>query len=150
MRLSLAAAKTASKVAFMPMVRPNRVKATITDRSVRTARVGLRMIAAQTSGTYFMAWPLCRCEGPFDQAALVHLQLAAGMVGGLGVMRDHQDGLLVLAVELLQQAQDFIGRGAVQIAGRFVAEQDGRIGDNGAGNAHALLLAAGHFARLVL
>ena len=41
----------------------------------------------------------------------------------------------MLAVELLQQGKDFIRRGAVQIAGGLVAEQERGIGDNGAGNA---------------
>ncbi len=66
MRSSRASSCTLAKVAFMPMVSPNRVKASITDNKVRTARVGLRMIAAQTRGRYFMpglmarsiSWPL--------------------------------------------------------------------------------------------
>ena len=33
----------------------------------------------------------------------------------------------------------------VQVAGRFVADQKSRVRDNGAGNRHALLLAAGEF-----
>ena len=85
----------------------------------------------------------------FDQLALVHLQLAAGMVGGLGIMGHHNDGLVVLAIQLLQQAENFIGRGAVQITGGLIAQQDRGIGDDGAGDADALLLAARHFARLV-
>src|SRR5215831_10294413 len=106
MRLSLAAADTASKVAFIPMVRPNKVKAIITDSSVSTARVGLRMIAAQTSGMYFTPPPSRAHRGTRHQGALVHCQLTAGMVGRLGIVRDHHDRLIVLAVELLQQPQD--------------------------------------------
>src|SRR5579863_1625373 len=98
MRLSLAAADTASKVAFMPMVRPNSVKAIITDSRVRMARVGLRMIAAQISGMYFMPLPSRAHCGALHQRALVHFKLAAGMVGRLGIVGDHHDGLLVLAV----------------------------------------------------
>ena len=41
-------------VAFMPMVRPNKVKAIITDSKVRMARAGLRISPDQISGTYFM------------------------------------------------------------------------------------------------
>ena len=50
MRSARARAATASKVAFSPIISPNRVKATITDSKVRIARVGLRRIAAQMSG----------------------------------------------------------------------------------------------------
>ena len=64
-------------------------------------------------------------------------------------MGHHHDGLVLLAVELLQQGQDLIRRIAIQVARGFVAQKDGGIADNGAGNAHALLLAARQFARLV-
>src|SRR5471032_583238 len=60
----------ALRVAFRPMVRPNRVNAMTTDSKVRIARAGLRMMAAQTSGKYFIgpllpgyrlaAWPYQR------------------------------------------------------------------------------------------
>ncbi|KAG1081628.1 hypothetical protein G6F40_015417 [Rhizopus arrhizus] len=64
-------------------------------------------------------------------------------------MGDHDDGLAVLAVELLQQAQDLFGGLAVEVAGGFVADQEGGVGDDRAGNRHALLLAAGQFIRAV-
>src|SRR5690606_27498954 len=54
----------------------------------------------------------------------------------------HDDGLAMLAVEGLEQAQDFVPGLAVEVASRFVAKQEGWVGDNGAGNAHALLFAA--------
>src|SRR5439155_11872087 len=38
--------------------------------------------------------------------------------------------------------QDFIARFAVQVAGWFVAQQDRRVRDDGAGDAHPLLLSA--------
>jgi hypothetical protein len=40
-----------------------------------------------------------------DQRALVQMQGMAGVLGGLGIVRDHDDGLAVLAVERLQQAR---------------------------------------------
>ena len=46
--------------------------------------------------------------------------------------------------------EDLVGGGAVEIAGRLVAEQQRRIGDDGAGDGDALLLAARHLARIVL
>ena len=71
-------------------------------------------------------------------------------LGGLRVVGDHDDGLAVLAVELLQQAEDLLGGLAVEVAGRLVADQQRRIGDDRAGDGDALLLAAGQLARLVL
>ena len=37
--------------------------------------------------------------------------------------------------------------GRIQVAGRFVGQEKVRFGDNGPGNGHALLLAAGKLAR---
>ena len=133
----------------MPMVRPNRVKASITDSKREDGAGGLAHDRGPDQGKVFHAAAPYAATSAFDQLALVHFQLAAGMVGRLGIVGHHHDGLLVLAVELLQQGENFIRRGAVQIAGRLVAEQEWGIGDDGAGDADALLLAAGHFARLV-
>ena len=65
-------------------------------------------------------------------------------------MRHHDDGLAEVAVEDLQDRQDLVGRCAVEVAGRLVAEQELRIGDDRAGDGDALLLAARHFTRIVL
>src|SRR3546814_17339673 len=46
-------------------------------------------------------------------------------------------------VEHLQQAQDFLGRLEVEVAGGLVADQQRRIGHDRARERHALLLAAG-------
>ena len=64
-------------------------------------------------------------------------------------MRDHDDGLAVLAVQLLQQAEHLLGGLAVEVAGRLVADQQRRVGDDRAGDRDALLLAAGQLAGLV-
>ena len=69
---------------------------------------------------------------------------------GVRVVRDHDDRLAVLAVERLQQVEDLVARLAVEVAGRLVAEQQRRVGDDGARDADALLLAAGELARVVL
>ena len=65
-------------------------------------------------------------------------------------MRDHDDGFAVLAVERLEQIQNFIARLAIQVARRLVAQQESRIGDDGAGDADPLLFAAGKGARIML
>src|SRR6266542_465667 len=67
----------------------------------------------------------------------------------MGIVGDHDDGLAVLAVEGLEQAEDLIARLAVQVPGRFIAQQQGRIGHDGAGQADPLLFAAGKRPRIV-
>ncbi len=56
----------------------------------------------------------------------------------------------MLLVERLQQAQDLVGGLAVEVAGGLVADQQLRVGHDRARDRHALLLAAGELARLVL
>src|SRR5207342_3261528 len=107
---------------------PNRKKAVITENSVRNVRVLLRNSAAQIRWKYFIASSragsgVVGVHGLLDQVALVEMQGVRGVLGGLGIVRDHHDRLAVLAVEHLQQAQDFLGRGAVQVARGFVADQ---------------------------
>jgi hypothetical protein len=65
------------------------------------------------------------------------------------IVGDHDDGLAVLFVQRLQQVEDFVAGLAIQVAGGFVAEQQRGIGDDGARDADALLLAARQLARLV-
>ena len=71
-------------------------------------------------------------------------------LGRVRIVRDHDDGLAVLAVERLQQVEDLVAGLAVEVAGRLVAEQQRRVGDDGARDADALLLAAGELPRIVL
>ncbi|KAG1174428.1 hypothetical protein G6F35_016658 [Rhizopus arrhizus] len=94
-------------------------------------------------------WPPSVGQRGVGQLALVQVHGVRGVLGRLRVMGDHDDGLAVLAVELLQQAQDLFGGLAVEVAGGFVADQEGGVGDDRAGNRHALLLAAGQFIRAV-
>ena len=71
-------------------------------------------------------------------------------LGRLRVVRDHDDGLAVVAVQLPEQREDVDRRLAVEVAGRLIANEQGRIGDEGARDRDALLLSAGELARLVL
>ena len=68
----------------------------------------------------------------------------------LRIVRDHDDGLARFAVEELQDRQDLVGHGAVEVAGRLVAQQQLGVGDDGARDGDALLLPARHLARIVL
>ena len=64
-------------------------------------------------------------------------------------MRDENDGAALL-VELLEEFQHLKARFGVQRAGRLIRHDDGRVRRDGAGDSHALLLAAGHLRGLVL
>src|SRR5574337_1475037 len=128
---------------------PNSRKAASTDNMVRMVRVLRRVSAAQTRWKYFMAMPCSNRVLCFDEGSLVQVQGVRGVLGGLGIVGDHHDGLAVLAVEFLQQSQDFLGRLAVEVAGRFVADQQGRVGHDGARDRDALLLATREFTGLV-
>ena len=58
--------------------------------------------------------------------------------------------VLPASLSCLEDADDLLGRVRVEVAGRLVGEQDGRIGDQGAGDRHALLLAAGELRGVVV
>src|SRR5690606_16340262 len=100
---------------------PNSRNAVTTESRVRRVRVRLRNSADHTRCRYFMSASSGRV-GLLDQRALVQVQGVAGVLGGLRVVRDHHDGLAVLAVEHLQQREDLLGRLAVQVAGGLVAD----------------------------
>ena len=66
------------------------------------------------------------------------------------IVRDHDDRLLVLAIECLQEIENLVARLAIEVARRLVAQQQRRIGDDRARDAHALLLAARELSRIVV
>ena len=73
--------------------------------------------------------------------AVGHLDDASGVAPGqLGVVRDHDDQAVL--GDLLEQVHDLDGGGGVQGAGGLVGEQDLGVVDEGAGDGHALHLAA--------
>src|SRR4030095_7300402 len=80
--------------------RPKSRKAAMIDTSVSTVRVLRRKSAAQTMCRYFMPRPP-RSGGRdrLDQSALVEVQDLVGVFRSLRVVRDHQDGLAVVAVQ---------------------------------------------------
>ena len=68
------------------------------------------------------------------------------MVGGLRIMGHHDDGLAELSMQRLKQRQDLIGRRSVEIAGRLIADQQARIGNQRPRDGDPLLLATGELA----
>ena len=65
-------------------------------------------------------------------------------------MRDDHYGDAHLAVDFTQKVENRGCRRRVKRAGRFVAEDDFRVGRQRAGDGHALLLAAGKLAGIVV
>ena len=109
------------------------------ESSVSDVRSFLRFRLLQTREREFHRWR----GSSVGKLALVQMHRARRAGRGVRIVRDHDDGLAVLAVERLEQAEDFVAGLAVEIAGRLVAEQQRRIGDDGARDADALLFAAG-------
>ena len=85
-----------------------------------------------------------------DKPALVEVKHTAGPLGGQRVVRDHHDGLLEFPVELVHQVEDLAGGHAIEIAGRLVGNQEVGVGDDRPGDRHALFLAAGELAGIVV
>ena len=69
---------------------------------------------------------------------------------GARVVRDHDDRLAELVLELAQQAEDVLGVARVEVAGGLVGDDEIGIGDDGARDGDALLLAARERARRVV
>ena len=83
-------------------------------------------------------------------APLSRCSVRVRALGRARIVRHHDDGLAVLAVERLQQVEDLVAGLAIEVARRLVAQQQRRIGDDRAGDADALLLAARQLTRIVL
>ena len=123
--------------------RPNSRNATKIDSSVKIVRTFRRQRFRQSERQELHA-------AASVEHALVEVQRALRALGRVRIVRDHDDRLAVLAVERLQQVEDLVAGLAIEIAGRLVAEQQRRVGDDRARDADALLLAARELARVVL
>ena len=83
-----------------------------------------------------------------DQA-VAHVDDAPGVGRDVRLVGDQDDGLAGV-VELLEDADDLLRGARVEVAGGLVGEQDRRVGDQGAGDGHPLLLAAGELRGVVV
>src|ERR1700692_2911816 len=52
---------------------------------------------------------------------------------------------VVFTMKIIEEAKNFLSGGRIEVAGGFVAEQNGRAKYESAGNRHALALASGKF-----
>jgi hypothetical protein len=75
---------------------------------------------------------------------------AAGPGGDVQVVGDQHDGHALLGVQRLEQRHDLLAGAGVEVAGRLVGQQHLRVADQGAGDGHPLLLAAGQLGRPVV
>ena len=123
---------------------PNSRNAMKIDSSVKIVRNFRRQRFFQTSGRNFMR-AVSSVSTPFSRCSV---RLRA--LGGVRIVRHHHDRLAVIAVERLQQVENLVAGLAIEVAGRLVAEQQRRVGDDRAGDADALLLAARQLPRVVL
>ena len=90
-----------------------------------------------------MAWAVrIVLRDGLEQHTLLEMTLDVRARGGAGIVRDHHDGLLELAVQRLQQVQDVFGALRVEVTGRLVRDEHGRIGHDRAGDGDALFLSA--------
>ena len=70
--------------------------------------------------------------------------------GGLWIVRDHDHRFLELQIQPLEHRHRRGGGTRVEIAGRFVGDDDFRVSDDCARNGHALFLSAAELPRIVV
>src|SRR5262245_1632947 len=112
-RVSLPTLIAESSVSSTPRSAQNRNSAITTLSMVRMVRRLLRNRLTRTREKRFMASP----RRSVGQHALVEMQHPVGALGGVRIVGDHDDRLLELLVEPLQQLQDLLARLAVEVPG---------------------------------
>src|SRR5579862_4225064 len=88
--------------------------------------------------------------GVVDDQAIPHVEHAITVSSGFGIVGDHDDGLTEIFVQLPENFKNGVGTTSIEIAGGLISKDDFRLVDEGAGDGHALLLAAGEFRGLVI
>jgi hypothetical protein len=92
------------------------------------------------------------CLTVFDVCdfSVAHVEDAVGYLCGLGIVSDHQHGLVELAGGGAEHLEDGVGVFGVEVAGGLVGEDDRGAGNEGTGDGYTLLLAAGELVGTVL
>ena len=88
--------------------------------------------------------------GKLLQLAVAQAEDTAAARGEVEIVGDENAGQLVFGVQSLDEGEDGLGGFAVEVAGWFVGEEKPGAGDEGAGEADALLLSAAEFAGAML
>src|SRR6266568_4870173 len=152
------------KPARMAARRPKRKSATTKEPTVSTVRTFFRLRLARNRGRNLVIHrpPLLSSTtlgggnaatetgSALHQHALLEMEQGLGPLRRPGVVGDHEDRGPALRHQQREQLQDLVGALAVQVAGGLVAEQEGGIGRDGAGDGHPLLLPARELAREVV
>src|SRR5579884_2880385 len=89
-------------------------------------------------------------ENVFLQAAVAKMNVAAGVRGDIGLVRDHDHGDARFTVKPLEDGHDFDAGARVERARGLIGENDPRLVDQRARDRHALLLPTGKLARMML
>src|ERR1700722_2086417 len=133
---------------------PYNTNATKIESSVKMVRNFFRFRLLQTRVKNFIfenRWRrLVSFHRFISELPFVQIHRSAGARGGGRIMSHHDDRFAVLAIQTLQQVEDFVAGFAVEIAGRFIAKKEGGVGDDAAGDAHTLLFTTGKRARIVV
>ena len=108
-----------------------------------------RMKDREAGGRHRRRWDFGFFALVGENAAVPHRYRAIGIRGDIGLVRYQNDRDTFLAVELRQRLHDLVRGARVEIPGRFVGEEQARGIDQGPGDRHPLLLAAGELARRV-
>ena len=82
-----------------------------------------------------------------DELSLLQVDDALTALGGAGIVRHQQDRLVQPPAQLPHQIEDFFGRTRIQVARRFVGDDERGVRHDGAGDADTLLLTAGKLPR---
>src|SRR5258708_3463814 len=83
------------------------------------------------------------------QLAFVETPNERSTLRSRGIVRDHDDRLAEILVQLVEQVQHVVGALAIEIAGRLVGDDDLRVVDDRARDGDALLLTARELPRIV-
>ena len=79
-----------------------------------------------------------------------HANDALAMAGNIFLVGHDENGDSPVIIERLKRLQDFFGGGGIEVAGWLVGQEEGRLVDQGPGDGHTLLLAAGHLLRVMV
>ena len=90
------------------------------------------------------------CLGSGDDPAVLDLEDVVIRADEAAVMGDDDQGATPLLLLLAQEGKDLVTPFVIEVARGLIGEEHGRVLDQGAGDRHALLLAAGELGRLVL
>src|ERR1700682_785954 len=71
------------------------------------------------------AFELPRCL--LDEAPFFEAQRAPGALGGTRVVSHHDDRLREASLQFAQKIENLFGRAGVEVAGRFVGDDQGRV-----------------------